>query len=629
MCGFVGSFRFGGGGVDMALLKRQVRAISHRGPDGEGQWTDGTVGLGHRRLAIFDLTDAGAQPMVSPDGRWVLVYNGEIYNWRTLHEHLAPRWDFRSESDTEVVLAQFAHEGVSSITELEGMFAFALYDTRDQELWLARDPFGIKPLYYHINQRRITFGSEIKPVLLDPETPRRASLSALAQHVLFNFSMGDQTAFDGIKRVQPGELLCLRPDGRVTATTYCHLPDLVGGDTTGEIERLLTTSVRLHVQADVPVGVLLSGGIDSNLILALSRGESEPGLRKAFTVMLGRSEENQREVNVAKTSAAEYGVVHETVEYNDGILAGLTSMVTAIEEPVADLACLGMDIVCRRARREKIPVILAGYGGDELFAGYRRHLLARHIGAIPQRVWSLCADGISAFGAREDGLARTMRAFNSADVNEALLVLVGRGIELVEQYDIAPGLIPRGTLPDVVEQARGFLDSQDHRHPLKRAMLMDLRGYMPAMNLMHVDKVSMQHGIEIRVPFLSRPLAAAALSLPVHRLTGLRVGKLPLRRLAANKSLRHAAEASKTGFAGPLWPAMRSEWVQDGLFGPTTRQRGFFRTAVLKGLYESLRPGDSHVAQTLLTIATIEHWCRSFFDTPGFDPTTAAPEVQC
>ncbi|MDH3257328.1 MAG: asparagine synthase (glutamine-hydrolyzing), partial [Nitrospinota bacterium] len=385
MCGIVGAISFKSNSfiVTAPYLAKMRDTMAHRGPDGFGSWIsdDGKVGFGHRRLAIIDLSEAASQPMCNGDRSLWLTFNGEIYNHAEIRSELIKdgftQWK-TDHSDTEVVLHAYERWGIDALQKFRGMFAFGLWDNRKKELFLVRDRIGIKPLYYSIHHGRLAFASEIKALLEDPDQPRAVNEEALYHYLSFLTTPGPQTLFDGIQKMAPGTWLRVTADGTVQEYKYWDvwdhtqpLIDVPEDEISERILEELRTSVQLRKVSDVPVGVFLSGGIDSSTNAALfSEGESQP-IRTFSIGYQGDYESYQNETHFARRMAQEVGAeYHDRMLTQDDLIDFLPQMIHLQDEPIADPVCVPVYFVSKLARDHGVTVCQVGEGADELFWGY-------------------------------------------------------------------------------------------------------------------------------------------------------------------------------------------------------------------------------------------------------------------
>lgn len=628
MCGIVGTLRFDQREVDASTLAQQVRSLHHRGPDGNGMWIKDFAGLGHTRLAILDLSANGAQPMVSADHRYVLVYNGEIYNFQDLRKSLQGRHTFRSTSDTEVLLYGLIHYGSAWLEKLEGMFAFAFYDAHSRKLLLARDPFGMKPLYYHVNKNRIAFASEIKPLFFDSETPREPNHAALRQHLLFGYAVDPATAFKDIYRLEPGTFLEIDADGSMRRAEYWHVEELLSLEC-GEIPNSLRESVRLHCVSDVPNGLFLSGGIDSSLLLACCDKEGclDQGFR-AYNVGLDPNDKltdagQKLERSIAAKTCEHYGVDLVKIHPMESSAPSIRELISTVEEPINNPSNSLIDLVCVSARARGTIVLLSGHGGDELFAGYRRHVWARYLSWF--RIPGAAQLGrLIAYSSRNTLVQRMAASIGNRGVHP-LISIAAVGWDLIAKYNIAPEWFGREAMDEAAAPLAVMLDRWSNLSMLKQMMLLDIKTYLAAQNLINMDKCSMHRSVEVRLPFLWRRLAARGLQTPDRLLISRFQNKACLRAVASGMLPEFITKAPKMGFGPPEDLVVRSPEGQELLLGSRSGKRGLVSGRAIATLVSRVCPGAAHLAVQLYGLMAIEQWFRCFIDE---NPTSEPPQGQ-
>jgi asparagine synthase (glutamine-hydrolysing) len=536
MCGINGALAFANGTfrVTEPYISRMRDTMAHRGPDGAATWVapDQRVGLGHRRLSIIDLSDCARQPMTNEDGTLSITYNGEIYNHRDLRTELSQsgrhRWK-TDHSDTEVILHAFEEWGIDCLARFRGMFAFGLWDQRSRQLWLVRDRIGIKPLYYSIHHGRMTFASEIKALLEDPDQRCAVHDPALFHYLSFLATPGPQTLFEGIKKVPPGTWIRVGADGSVVERRYWDVWDDVSsldGVEEDEIaDRVVTelrASVRLRKVSDVPVGVFLSGGLDSSANAALF-SEDEATQVKTFSIGYADSYRTYpSELPYARQMASRVGAAHHEylVRVSD-IVDFLPRMVQLQDEPIGDPVCVPLYYVAKLARENGVVVCQLGEGADELFVGYPSWL-----NALERQRWddlpvpqSMKRVGCAALAAL--GYDRTVHLewLRRGARNEPLF---WSGAEAFTDAEKRRLLSPRArrALGDLTswDAIRPIRDRFEARAPdpshLNWMSYVDLNLRLPELLLMRVDKMTMGVGLEGRVPFLDHRFVSLALSIP-------------------------------------------------------------------------------------------------------------------
>ncbi len=527
MCGICGKIDLTGKAVPQALLRSMTESFAYRGPDDEGFFFEGPVGLGHRRLSIIDLSPSGRQPMSNEDQTLWLVFNGEIYDFAETRKELVSRGhSLKSHTDTETVLHLYEEEGVACLKHLNGMFSFALWDARLQRLWLARDRLGKKPLVYYWDGKRLLFASEIKAILRDPEVPREIDFEALDLYLTLNYIPATWTIFKNIRKLLPGHYLLLEK-GKLSIQSYWDIPvnegepevpspsDPVQWNQCKErLRALLDASVRRRLIADVPLGAFLSGGIDSSIIVALMARHSS---RPVKTFSIGYKDlPSFDETRYAREVATFNGTEHYEFKlgYKD-ILDAFPKVLDHFDEPFADSSAVPTYIVSRETKRH-VTVALSGDGGDELFAGYRMYLgeyWAKHYARIP---------GVL----RENVIAPFIQSLPDARdkpslelIRRAKKFLRGMSLSFPERFcgwrEIFPFSMRRKLLrrpPDrnfyldlirqAVEEKKGLFPEDG----INLMLYLDVKGLLPGDMLTKVDRMSMANSLEVRVPFLDYTL---------------------------------------------------------------------------------------------------------------------------
>ena len=536
MCGIVGAFSFRDSGfrVSERYLTPMRDAMAHRGPDGQGNWIspDQRVGLGHRRLSIIDLSAVAAQPMCNEDGSLWVVFNGEIYNHAAIRSELEElgghRWK-TDHSDTEVILHAFEQWGIDCIQRFRGMFAIALWDARERQLWLVRDRIGIKPLYYSVHHGRITFASEIKALLLDPEQQREVSEESFYHYLSFLTSPAPHALFRGIHKLPAGTWLRVHEDGQVREQRYWdvwdHTNPLVGVSEAEIASRLLSelrTAVQLRKVSDVPVGVFLSGGIDSSTNAALfSEGERTP-IRTFSIGYRGDYKSYKNELNYARQMADRVGAEHkECLLTQEDLIGFLPRMIHLQDEPIADPVCVPVFYVSKLARENGVVVCQVGEGSDELFCGYptwklKLQLQRANEWPVPGVLKRVGLAGLSLLGGGQSLPYEWLRrgasglpvfwggaeAFNEAEKQHLLSHTLRKQLRGLTSWDILRPI------------RRRFEDSAWERSHLNWMTYVDLNIRLPELLLMRVDKMAMGVGLEGRVPFLDHKFVELAMSIP-------------------------------------------------------------------------------------------------------------------
>jgi len=621
MCGICGIFDMIGQPVETDVLDRMSRTIRHRGPDGSGEFVRPGVALGHRRLSIIDIA-GGVQPMTNEEASTQVVFNGEIYNFIELRQELQQLgYRFRTRSDTEVIVHAYAEWGTACVTRFNGMFAFALWDEKLARLFLARDHLGIKPLYYTEIGTRLVFASEIKALLEHPGCPREVDLQSLADLFTFRYVPSPRTLFKGIKKLPPGHSMTAGPGGLNIERFWTCTPT-VGpareSDLLEEYQHLLEDAVRLQLRSDVPLGLFLSSGIDSGVLLAIMR-EHLPNKVQTFTIGF-QGGEATNEVDDARRMAESFGADHyfEIIGPGDYEKYFERYMVD-IEEPLGNETAAAFYFVSRLAAQQ-VKVALTGQGADEPWAGYGRHLGAKLSGLysqmpsmltgpletlvsrIPGRMERL-KRGVTSMGER-DMLTRLakMYSFFSADVKAQLFRGAIRELHLEDSFGSRHAL--QWLQRDVA-----------HLDPLTQMLYVDTRSNLPDDLLMVGDKTSMANSIEVRVPFLDYRLVQFVESLPPQlKLKGL-TGKYLHKRAAEKWLPSSVVYRRKKGFANPIEHWLRTSMrplVEDCLLSPDSGIAQYLDQGFIARMLQQDRAGTEQYRRHIYLLLSLELWHRAY-----------------
>jgi asparagine synthase (glutamine-hydrolysing) len=624
MCGICGKLAFGPKAcVDPVLIRPMLDSIRHRGPDDEGIYAHGPVVLGHRRLSIIDL-NTGHQPVSNEDGTVWIVFNGEIYNYRELRQFLLSKGHvFRTQTDTEVIVHLYEQYGVECLGMLRGMFAFAIWDQNAKSLLLARDRVGIKPLYYSATPDALVFGSEIKAILADPTVRRTIHPEIIDRFLSFLYLPGNETLLAGISKLPPAHYLVAK-DGDISVKQYWNLsfskpsrrPSLQQAE--DDLLALLSETVGLHMIADVPVGVLLSGGVDSTAILGLAAEHTQD--ISSFTV--GFSDPTiPDERPYAKLAADVFGSrYHDTTFAATDFSALMQKYVWHMEEPVCEPPAIALYRVAELAKKY-VKVVLSGEGGDEAFAGYsnyrnllwferaKRFLspltpgLARGL-AIADSVLNLprVAGYVPLLNARfpDYYLSRTSNPYR----------YIGNGLANLYSKDFAGSVDREYSLQPV----RGLQRHVDGQHVLDAMLYIDTKTWLPDDLLVKADKMTMAHSIELRVPLLDHKVLEFAAALPPDLKVRGFTTKFLAKRALRQRVPKAILDRPKAGFPVPYQSWLRGElsgWVRDLLLDSKTTGRGYFRKLGLEQLLDANQKTGGYYKE-VFSLVTLELWHRAF-----------------
>lgn len=623
MCGICGKLNFDTSkNVPRELLQSMADTIEHRGPDDEGFYMAGPVGFGFRRLSIIDL-NTGHQPISNEDGSVWIVFNGEIYNYQELRQDLLSRGHvFSTKTDTEVIVHLYEEYGETCVEKLRGMFAFAVWDNNRRQLFIARDRVGIKPLYYYLSSECLVFGSEIKAILADPAVEREVAPEMIDRFLTFLYLPGEETMLRGVQKLAPGHCMSVR-NSQVQIRSYWDLTFEVRPrtlkDAEAELLALLEESVRLHMIADVPVGFLLSGGIDSTAMLGFAVGKTDQPL-SSYT--LGFSMDDViDERPYARLAAKRYGTQHyETTISSKEFADFLPEFAWYMEEPVCEPQAIALYYVSRLAK-DHVKVLISGEGGDEAFAGYQTFRGVLWLERLK-----------SVLGPLAPAVSRAMEASNRILAIERFTkygpllgipfenYYYGRTYSPSSYFNRDSQQLYSKDFADVVDRessvspAKTLLRNGRASSKLNRMLYVDTKTSLPDDLLLKADKMTMANSIELRVPLLDHKILEFAASLPeqykVRRFTTKYIAKTALRSHVPKQILHR----KKAGFPVPYEAWLRGElkhWMSDILLDPSTLSRGYFQRSALEQLLtENSRTGVH--SKELLSLTALELWHRAF-----------------
>jgi asparagine synthase (glutamine-hydrolysing) len=638
VCGICGTV----GRADAFELAAMSHAMAHRGPDGSGvKLFDGDLpaGLGHRRLAIIDPSPAGAQPM-SYRNRWWITYNGELYNFRELRGELERAGErFETACDTEVLLRMFVVHGPAMLERLNGIFAFAIWDDRDKRLFLGRDRLGVKPLYYTRDRDLFAFASELKALLPLLRT-LELEPTGLADFLTFLWVPDPKTIFRGIAKLPPGHFAWADRDGleiRQWWDLRFEPQERPEDEWREKVQAAVEAAVRRQMVSDVPLGSFLSGGVDSSAIVAAMTSTNE----RVSTWSIGFSEEDLEheivpdDLRYARQVGSLFGTDYHERILEPNILELLPKAIWHLEEPIADPAAISTYLICREARRE-MPVMLSGMGGDEVFAGYPRHLawrISRALATLP-RPLRLALEHAAAPVARpgSPGRLRGPRRNLWKFMRAAGLEPLDRYLSFSSYYSeaelrqlLVPGVVEAGYDPLALH--RSYLMTDHGGDELSRLLYLDAKTFLPCLNLAYTDKMGMAASVEVRVPLLDDDLVDLAAKIPSSlKLHGWR-RKYIFKRSQEGILPKDIIWRRKAGFGAPVRSWLVGDLaplVEDLLSEQTLRSRGFVDPAVVARLRAENASGAADNSLRLYALLSLELWCRTFLDRSwSFDPKDA------
>lgn len=622
MCGICGVFDFTGASVHPELVRKMSAALAHRGPDGDGHYISGQVGLGHRRLSIIDLA-GGAQPMANEDDTLQIVFNGEIYNYIELREDLLKRGHiFRTDSDTEVILHAYEEWQFDCLSRFNGIFAFAIWDISRKRLFLARDHLGVKPLYYTLSENRLLFASEIKALLEDRGCPREVDLQALSELFTLRYVPSPRTLFHGIRKLPPGHMMLASPNGVDVRRYWKWTPQIreISDERTliETYQDLIEDAVRLQMRSDVPVGLFLSSGVDSGALLALMSRHSSGPLH-TFTIGFEHGG-HSNETDDARAMAQQFGADHtEMIVTPKDYVDYYQRYLWDLEEPVGNETAAAFHFVSWIAS-QKVKVVLTGQGADEPWAGYPRYVGAR-LSELYSRMPSMITNNIMrplvTCLAKDERLRRGVASLAEPDMLTRLVKVYSFYSDQMKSHLFQPWI--RENISVDGREARKALEHLQEDvaefDPVTQMVYIDTRANLPDDLLMVGDKTSMAHSLEARVPFLDYRIIEFAESLPPQfKLRNLK-GKY-LHKKAIEKWLpREVVYRKKKGFANPIDQWLRtqmSDFVRECLLSGDSAVARYFDRDYIQRLVRDHENGLQNYLRHIYLLVSFELWHRQF-----------------
>jgi asparagine synthase (glutamine-hydrolysing) len=630
MCGICGIYNFDGQLVDEEILRKMNHTLIHRGPDGEGYYIGKNIGLGHRRLSIIDL-EGGKQPMGNEDGSIQVVFNGEIYNFLELKKDLeAKGYRFRTRSDTETIIYGYEEWGEDFVQKLRGMFAIALWDSRNQKLLLIRDRIGKKPLYYYLGTDRILFASEIKALLMDKSIPKEIDPIALDSYLSFGYVPSPLSIFKAIRKLPPAHIAVCKL-GKFSVRQYWHL-DMENEaspkseeEVLEELRCLFDEAVRLRLISDVPLGAFLSGGVDSSAVVASMAVLI--GKEPVKTATIGFSDKGFDELEHARVVAKQYQTDHTEFVVNPDALEVLEDIVWHLDEPFADASAIPTYYVSKMAR-QKVTVALSGDGGDETFAGYiNRYYMNRLEDSVRRKLPGFLKQNIlgpmGEIYPKADFLPRPFRL-------KRFLSNLSHTFEQAYFRDMSFYFLPEmkeklyhSDFKSAIKDFNAFDILGDHfkvnRNPdvTTRVQYVDIKTYLPEDILVKVDRMSMAHSLEVRAPILDHKLMEYVGSLPSNLKLKGKESKYIFKKMLEGRLPQNILYRKKQGFSIPLASWLRNEmrgFVEETLFSSQNGLSSFFNLQYIKDLWRRHLNGRQDYAYPLWGVMMFSLWKRKFLD---------------
>ena len=633
MCGIGGYSLSSEGNLNIEILKKISTKISHRGPDDNGIYQDSKskIGLVHTRLSIQDLSPNGHQPMLNENSDIILIFNGEIYNFKELRDELIKKGiKFKGNSDTEVLLKLYTLEGTNMLSRLNGIFAFAIWDMRDQKLFLARDNFGVKPLYYSLLDKGFFFASELKALTPIINDDNELNYNALQSYLTFLWCPGRDTPIKSVSKLLPGEAMIVQK-GKVKNCWKWYQPPVLKNQSkkliTYEnailgVRKHLSTAIHRQMIADVPVGAFLSGGLDSSAIVSLASKIDKD--ISCFTIDLigGQEKGNVEDLPYAKKVAKYLNIKLNVVEVDSKKMAGdIEDMVEILDEPLADPAALNVYYITKMAKEQGIKVLLAGTGGDDIFSGYRRHhaLMREELwNWLPRKLKFKLYNLSSKLNQKNPITRRVTKLLSGIHLEgDARLINYFRwsrreDINKLYSKEFRSAL----NLSNADKTMLEFLkDVPSNASKLDRMLALEQQYFLADHNLLYTDKMSMINGIEVRVPFLDLDLVEFVYDIPDHFKQKGNQGKWILKKALKGILPNEIINRPKSGFGAPLRKWIRAdlrELLGDILSFDSLKKRGLFDPNAVHKLIKDNDDGKVDASYTLLSLLCIEIWCRNF-----------------
>lgn len=632
MCGITGFWAQSSPGVSLSpTISSMTQMLQNRGPDAQSIWVDEIEGLalGHRRLSILDTSSLGTQPMLSSSGRYVITYNGEIYNYRELRAQLAEKWCFKTQTDTEVLLESIEQRGLErTLKDINGMFAFILWDRHDRTVFLARDPLGIKPLYWGRQGGTFFFGSQLKSFKPHPHFTPTISADALSLYFELGYVPAPHAIFENFYKVEPGTLLILKNGGdaqsrpfwslkTIVETSYHSNSSFTEDQAVSHLKTLLQSAVKRHMVSDVPLGAFLSGGKDSALVVALMQSVSNMPVN---TYTIGFDDPQYNEAPIAEETARLLGTRHHQLMFSAADMLDLVPSIPGwFDEPFADSSLLPTYLVSRFARQD-VTVALSGDGGDELFGGYNRYAYAHRYGAlfshIPWWARSLMGEALHTL-TRTSRLKKFLGHRSCLPYIDEKIPKIIQALRARDHHDLYKRFVTHGSARGFSRLNSSSLATPPIEAPLNVASLMqywDLLTYLPDDILVKLDRCSMAVSLEARVPFLDKEVVEYSWKLPFDLKIKGKTSKYILRKVLESYLPPSIINQPKRGFSIPLHDWLKKDlqpWVRDTLHLPSLPE-DFFDVRAVSQAVDDFYKKDHRCHLELWNMAIFQQWYKCF-----------------
>lgn len=629
MCGLAGFIGFKN---NVQLAEMANKCQQHRGPDNQSVWYDDYVAFAHQRLSIIDLSDAANQPFHKGD--FVVIFNGEIYNYKELQLKLQTekQVEFITSCDTEVVLEMFNHYGNKCLDFLIGMFSFAIYNKETSDIFLARDHFGIKPLFYTQINEALAFSSELKTLIDIPGFNKSINHKALVSSINYRWVSGNETMFNDCYKLPPAHYIYYNKQSGIKLVKYWELNDKATLSSeenivAQEISKAMEDSVNRHMVADVPVSSFLSGGLDSSLISVLAKKTN----KKLSTFTIGTSDKDQKIENMpddekyARILADTFDLDHHVITISPDILKNLPEMVRILDEPIGDPAAINTYLICKAAREQGVKVLLSGMGADEIFFGYRRQkatLLALKFNKLPRliklgsiNIVKLLPVKLFGKGFKLGRWAKRFIGFANMPIDQAYM----RSYSYYDSAELKELLTPSywAAIEQINNEHKEIFDAKFKDDAINRICNTDISLFMLGLNLTYTDRASMAASVEVRVPFIDKLVITKAMQVPGYLKIKHGESKYILKKAAEKFLPKKIIYRPKASFGAPIRSWISGDlknMVDDLLSKENIQKRGFFNFEFIKKIIDDDRTGFEDNAYQIYQLLTLELWCREYID---------------
>ena len=601
-------------------------AIAHRGPDSSGIFEFENIALGHRRLSIQDLTENGHQPMISEDERYVLIFNGEIYNHWELRKKLKKTYSFKSTSDTETILYFLIENGTELLNDINGIFAFAFLDKKTKKLTLARDQFGVKPLYYYHKNSEFLFSSELKSFIHFPNLDKTIEPSAIANYLNFLYAPGTQTPFQKILKLLPGHYISLDLNNldHFTVQKYYQIPFDGTYKYTNEAETIqlldqkLNIAVERQLLSDVEIGFFLSGGLDSSLLAVLAKAKLQQKEIQCYTIFSEANDGFEQDITYARKIAKTNHFKLNEVKIDINIVDEFDKMIYHLDEPQADPAPINVLKISQKAHSQGLKVLIGGTAGDDLFSGYRRHQALNYeqiLSNTPQFIGKLAKKYAGYLGSTNATARRISKLLKDIDKsqNDRLAGyyswIENNTLNQLFSKEINAQFTPNNFLIQKLN------DIPNEKNWLNKMLYWEMSGFLPDHNLNYTDKMSMATGLEVRVPFLDKELVEFSTQIhPNLKMKGNET-KYILKKVAEKYLDKNVIYRPKTGFGAPIrqWITKDlDDFIQENLSEQKIKERGLFNYKAVQQLIQLNKQGKIDASYSIWSLLAIESWMKQF-----------------